>query len=107
MDGHHDLAAGHVPLADLHIEIFNRLALLEFLQHRFDGLLRHLAAFLLEGAGEDRAAELHILMALLGADEAADARARPTGDDEALPGRRRGLRAAGYDLDLVAVLQPG
>ena len=46
-----------------------------------------------------------VLLALLLVDEAADARARLAGDDEALPLRRRRAAARGHDLDLVAVLQ--
>ncbi len=46
-----------------------------------------------------------MLLALLLMDEAADARARLAGDDEAFPLRRRRAAARGHDLDLVAVLQ--
>ena len=51
----------------------------------------------------ERLAELDVLLALAGADEAADRGLGLAGDDEALPGRRRRLRLRGDDLDLVAV----
>src|SRR5690348_11861374 len=52
---------------------------------------------------QDDLAEIEILLALLRAHEAADARARLAGDDEALPGRRRRLRLGRNDVDLVAI----
>src|SRR5258708_30589065 len=54
---------------------------------------------------QDGLAEIEILLALLRADEAADAGACLAGDDEALPGRRRRLRLRGDDVDLIAVGQ--
>src|SRR6266446_8116279 len=56
---------------------------------------------------QDRLAEIVILLALLRADETPDARPRLAGDDEALPGRRRGLRLRGDDVDLIAVGELG
>ena len=66
-------------------------------------LFGEIVALLAEGLLQDRLAEIEILLALLGADEAADARARLAGDDETLPGRRRRLRLRGDDLDLIAI----
>ena len=83
------------------------MAQLKRLEHRFERPLGELLALLAERLLHDRAAEIEILGALLGADEAADAGARLAGDDKALPGRRRRLRLRGDDLDLVAVLQLG
>ena len=76
-------------------------------EHGFERPLRKPLALLAERLLHDGAAEIEILGALLGADEAADAGARLAGDDKALPGRRRGLRLRGDDVDLIAVLQPG
>src|SRR5258708_9595827 len=54
---------------------------------------------------QDGLAEIEVLMALLRADEEADAGACLAGDDEALPGRRRRLRLRGDDVDLIAIGQ--
>src|SRR5438094_9142969 len=100
------LAAGDDPLPDRDIEVFDRRAV-ELRQYRFERPLGELVAVLAERLLQDRAAEIEILRALLRADEAADAGARLAGDDKALPGRRRGLRLRGDDLDLVAVRELG
>src|SRR5665213_3592799 len=101
-DGVHDLAAGMHALADRDHEILARRAV-ESAQHFVQRLLGGFVAFLAERLLQDRLAASEILVALLRADEAPDAGARLAGDDEPLPGRRRGLRLGGYDIDLVAV----
>src|SRR5206468_4958008 len=83
------------------------LALLELFQHPFDRLLGQLVPLLLEGPGQDGIAELKILLTLLSTDESPDAGARPAGDDKTFPCRRRCLRPAGNDLDLIAVFETG
>jgi hypothetical protein len=92
------LAAGD-PLAHRDAEIFDRRAV------DWSGLperaLENAAVLAERLAGS--AAEIEILRALLRADEAAYAGARLAGDDKALPGRRRGLRLRGDDVDLIAV----
>jgi hypothetical protein len=60
---------------------------MELAKHRFERPLGKRLALLAKRLLHDRAAEIEILGALLGADEAADPGARLAGDDEAFPGR--------------------
>src|SRR5262249_22359806 len=91
-------------LAHGDVEVLGGLGL-EGLQHGLERFFREILPLLAESLLDDRLAEVEVLLALLGADEAADARPRLAGDDEPLPGRRRRLGLRGYDLHLVAVLQ--
>jgi hypothetical protein len=79
--------------------------LLHDLQRGLDDPLGELDALLPEGLGDGGAALGLLLLALLGVDDAADARARLAGDDEAFPLRVRRAAARGDDLDLVAILE--
>jgi hypothetical protein len=79
--------------------------LLQHLQRRLDDPLGELDALLPEGLGDGGAALRPAAAALLGVDDAADARARLAGDDEAFPLRVRRAAARGDDLDLVAILE--
>src|SRR5712691_10634114 len=99
-------APGGEPFADGDVKILDRGAM-EAGEYGFERPLRKPLALLAERLLHDGAAEIEILGALLGADEAADAGARLAGDDKALPGRRRGLRLRGDDLDLVAIRELG
>src|SRR5262249_30980679 len=96
------LARADQASADARRQIVGR-GLLEIGLHALEALVGELVAFLVEGLVEQRFAELQVLLALAGADEAADRGLGLAGDGEALPGRRRRRRLRRHDLDLVAV----
>ena len=98
------VARADIAHADRDVKIVQR-RLLQRLQRRLQHLFRSVHAFGAEHLHQFGAALVAVLLALLLVDEAADARARLAGDDEAFPGRARRVAARGHDLDLVAVLQ--
>src|SRR3954469_7727638 len=99
-----NLSTGRQPLTDCDVQILDGSAI-ELRQNRFERPFGKVMALLPERLLHDRTAEIEVLGALLRPDKAADAGARLAGDDKPLPGRRRGLRLRGDDLNLIAVLQ--
>src|SRR5690348_17666432 len=79
-----DFAARVQALADRDIKVIRRLAV-EGREDLAQRLLREIVAFLTEGFLKDGFAQIKILLALLRAHIAPDARPRLTGDDKALP----------------------
>ena len=82
-------------------------SILSFLSARLSASLSSSAGSRCDDLVVNLAAELDRLVALLVADEAADAGAGLAGRDEAQPARLRVLRFRGEDFDLVAVLEHG
>src|SRR5690349_1946132 len=99
-----DLARRLQAGADAGEQILDRGSL-EDLDDTFHSLFGEFVAFLTEQLLKQRLAKIDILGTLLRPDKAANARPRLAGDDEAFPGRRRGLSFRREDLYLIAVLK--
>ena len=101
-DGFHHFAAGVMAGTDVGAQVVD-FGVVEYLQDLAKCFVGNFVAFRHKGPVQHGAAQFHVFVALLQADEPAHPGPGLAGDHEPLPRRRRRLRLRGDDFDLVAV----